>query len=94
MVEQIAAAGKEQSEGIEQINRAVSEMDSVTQQNAALVEEAAAAAESLKDQADRLSSAVGVFKVGEGDAQLTAKRTAVINVPTSRAAPITPAAIT
>jgi len=86
MVEQIAAAGREQSEGIEQINRAVSEMDSVTQQNAALVEEAAAAAESLKDQANRLSGVVGVFKVGEGGAQLTAKRTAVISAPTKPAA--------
>ncbi|HEY1150434.1 MAG TPA: methyl-accepting chemotaxis protein [Pseudoduganella sp.] len=94
MVEQIAAAGREQSEGIEQINRAVSEMDSVTQQNAALVEEAAAAAESLKDQADRLSGVVGVFKVGEGGAQLTAKRTAVISAPTKPAAPNRAAAIT
>jgi methyl-accepting chemotaxis protein len=63
MVEQISVAGREQSAGIEQINRAVSEMDGVTQQNAALVEEAAAAAESLQQQAERLSSVVGVFKV-------------------------------
>jgi len=63
MVELISAAGREQSAGIEQINKAVSEMDGVTQQNAALVEEAAAAAESLQQQAERLSGVVGVFKV-------------------------------
>jgi len=74
MVEQISAAGHEQSAGIEQINRAVSEMDSVTQQNAALVEEAAAAAAALQDQAQRLSSVVGVFKVDGAGAAATAPR--------------------
>jgi len=60
---EIASASQEQSSGIEQVNRAVSQMDTVTQQNAALVEQAAAAAGSLEEQARRLSDAVAVFRV-------------------------------
>ena len=52
----------ELASGIEQINQAITQMDEVTQQNAALVEEAAAAAESLQDQAANLSQPVSVFK--------------------------------
>ncbi|ALM83185.1 methyl-accepting chemotaxis protein [Bordetella sp. N] len=63
---EISAASEEQSSGIDQVNRAVSQMDEVTQQNAALVEEAAAAAGSLQEQAQRLAEAVSVFKVNEG----------------------------
>jgi methyl-accepting chemotaxis protein I, serine sensor receptor len=59
---EIASAAMEQSTGIDQVNRAVSQMDEVTQQNAALVEEAAAAANSLEEQARRLSAAVAVFR--------------------------------
>ena len=59
---EIAAASAEQSTGIEEVNGAVSQMDEMTQQNAALVEEAAAAAEALQDQASVLSQAVAVFK--------------------------------
>lgn len=59
----ISIATKEQESGIEQINQAICEMDNVTQQNAALVEEAAAAAESLQDQAQNLADIVNVFKV-------------------------------
>ncbi|AHN75905.1 hypothetical protein DA70_16695 [Pandoraea pnomenusa] len=62
---EISAASAEQSGGIEQVNRAVTQMDEVTQQNAALVEEAAAAAGSLEDQAHRLRDAVSVFRVGD-----------------------------
>nr|WP_317615358.1 methyl-accepting chemotaxis protein [Halomonas elongata] len=58
---EITAATGEQSEGISQVNVAVSELDRMTQQNAALVEESTTAAEQLKDQADRLSAAVGGF---------------------------------
>ncbi|CUJ70843.1 Ribose and galactose chemoreceptor protein [Achromobacter xylosoxidans] len=58
---------EEQSSGIDQVNRAVSQMDEVTQQNAALVEEAAAAAGSLQEQAQRLAEAVAVFKINAGD---------------------------
>jgi methyl-accepting chemotaxis protein-1 (serine sensor receptor) len=63
---EISAASEEQSSGIDQVNRAVSQMDEVTQQNAALVEEAAAAAGSLQEQAQRLAEAVAVFKLNEG----------------------------
>ena len=58
---EITAASTEQSQGIEQICIAVSQMDEVTQQNAALVEQAAAAAESLKDQGELIMGAVSVF---------------------------------
>jgi methyl-accepting chemotaxis protein len=60
----ISDASREQSAGIEQVSRAVVQMDEVTQQNAALVEEAAAAAESLEGQAQTLARAVSVFRVG------------------------------
>ncbi|ARP84495.1 chemotaxis protein [Bordetella genomosp. 8] len=63
---EISAASEEQSSGIDQVNRAVSQMDEVTQQNAALVEEAAAAAGSLQEQAQRLAEAVAVFKLSQG----------------------------
>ena len=63
---EITAASVEQSQGIEQVNQAVAKMDEMTQQNAALVEEAAAAAESLQDQADGLAQAVSVFKLASG----------------------------
>jgi methyl-accepting chemotaxis protein len=60
---EISAASSEQSGGIEQVNRAVTQMDEVTQQNAALVEEAAAAAGSLEEQANRLKTVVSVFRL-------------------------------
>ncbi|KAG0923828.1 hypothetical protein G6F32_014130 [Rhizopus arrhizus] len=58
-----SAAAEEQSSGIDQANRAVAQMDEVTQQNAALVEEAAAAASSLETQAQRLQGAVSAFRL-------------------------------
>ncbi|MGH8779895.1 methyl-accepting chemotaxis protein [Paraburkholderia sp.] len=61
ILEEISHASREQSAGIEQVNRAVGEMDQVTQQNAALVEQAAAAAHSLKDQVDVLREAIASF---------------------------------
>jgi methyl-accepting chemotaxis protein len=60
---EISSASHEQEAGIHQINQAVADMDAVTQQNAALVEEAAAAASSLQDQASQLAAAVGTFKL-------------------------------
>lgn len=66
IMDEISSASREQSEGITQINLAVTEMDSVVQQNAALVEEAAAAAGSLQEQAERLNEAVSVFRIQEG----------------------------
>lgn len=65
MMGEISIASAEQEAGIEQINRAIAEMDTVTQQNAALVEEAAAAAASLQHQASDLAQTVSVFKLGE-----------------------------
>ncbi|WP_459708434.1 methyl-accepting chemotaxis protein [Paraburkholderia sp. 2C] len=61
ILEEISRASREQSAGIEQVNRAVGEMDQVTQQNAALVEQAAAAAHSLKDQVSGLRDAISTF---------------------------------
>jgi methyl-accepting chemotaxis protein len=63
IIAEIAAASNEQSTGIDQVNQSVTSMDEVTQQNAALVEEAAAAAESLVEQANTLNDAVSVFKL-------------------------------
>lgn len=62
---EIANASQEQTSGIDQINIAVIEMDNVTQQNAALVEQAAAATQSLQDQTDNLSQVVSIFKLNE-----------------------------
>ncbi|HZV65077.1 MAG TPA: methyl-accepting chemotaxis protein, partial [Telluria sp.] len=64
---EIANASLEQSRGIEQVNMSIIEMDSMTQQNAALVEEAAAAAQSLQDQASELAHVVSIFKLVEGE---------------------------
>ena len=71
IISEIAAASAEQTAGIEQINRAIMEMDNVTQQNASLVEEAAAAAESMQDQAGSLAKAVEVFKLDGYQATLS-----------------------
>ena len=63
MIGEITAAAGEQSQGIGEINGAVAQLDQMTQQNAALVEESTAAAESLKEQAVRLAQVVGTFKL-------------------------------
>lgn len=63
IMSEITAASQEQSSGIEQVNLAISHMDEMTQQNAALVEQAAAAAESMQEQAGALTQAVSVFKL-------------------------------
>ncbi|MEW6339584.1 MAG: methyl-accepting chemotaxis protein [Paraburkholderia sp.] len=68
IVAEIAAASEEQGRGIEQVNLAVNQMDKVTQQNAALVEEAAAAAQSLEEQATTLKGAVAIFKLASAEA--------------------------
>jgi methyl-accepting chemotaxis protein len=67
IVGEISSASKEQSLGIGQVGDAITQMDKVTQQNAALVEQGAAAAMSLRDQAQGLVAAVSGFKVGSGD---------------------------
>jgi methyl-accepting chemotaxis protein-1 (serine sensor receptor) len=63
IMEEIAAASIEQGRGIEQVNQAITQMDEVTQQNAALVEEAAAASQSLQDQGRQLTEAVAFFQM-------------------------------
>jgi methyl-accepting chemotaxis protein len=65
LLQQIASAGGEQSQGITQVGAAVSQLDQVTQQNAALVEQTTAASESLKQQSRRLTEAVAVFRLGD-----------------------------
>ncbi|MBP0588862.1 cache domain-containing protein [Paraburkholderia sp. LEh10] len=70
---EIAAASEEQSSGISQVGRAVTQMDEVTQQNAALVEQAAAAAASLQDQAARLRQTLGAFRVNGGETAVAPK---------------------
>ncbi|MDR6743322.1 methyl-accepting chemotaxis protein [Herbaspirillum sp. 1173] len=67
VVAEISAASGEQSDGIEQINQAIVQMDEVTQQNAALVEEAAAAAQSLEEQSNHLQKTVAIFKLSDKD---------------------------
>jgi len=84
---EISAAGREQELGIGQINQAVAEMDTVTQQNAALVEEAAAASESMQEQAAALAEMVSRFKL---DASHSAPAAApVLRKPAVKAAPAT-----
>ncbi|CAN5666107.1 methyl-accepting chemotaxis protein [soil metagenome] len=65
IIGEISAAATEQSSGIDQVNTSVGELDQMTQQNAALVEESAAAAESLKHQAGSLAQVVATFRLGE-----------------------------
>ncbi len=74
IMSEITSASVEQSQGIEQVNTAITQMDEVTQQNAALVEEAAAAAESLEEQAQNLVELAGIFKLEEGTSQRAPKR--------------------
>ena len=64
IIGEITAASGEQSDGIGQVNVAVNQLDQMTQQNAALVEQSAAAAESLKDQATRLAQVIQIFRLG------------------------------
>jgi methyl-accepting chemotaxis protein len=68
----IQAASSEQSSGIEQINQAIVQMDQVTQQNAALVEQSAAASESMQEQAKKLSEVVSVFQLDRQHAAIAA----------------------
>jgi methyl-accepting chemotaxis protein len=65
IIGRISVASTEQAEGIADVNRAVGQMDGMTQQNAALVEQAAAAAESLHEQTVNLAKAVAIFKIAQ-----------------------------
>jgi len=73
IMSQISHASEEQSLGIAQVNDAITQMDQVTQQNAALVEEAAAAAESMQEQSAKLAEAVGVFKLDASQMAMQAR---------------------
>jgi len=84
IVSEIAAASDEQRAGIEQVNLAITQMDQVTQQNAALVEEAAAVAESMQQQAHGLAELVAIFRTGPDPV--------AASVPRPRAAMAAPAA--
>ncbi|MFZ3287617.1 MAG: methyl-accepting chemotaxis protein [Telluria sp.] len=90
IIGRISLASTEQAEGIAEVNRAVGQMDGMTQQNAALVEQAAAAAASLHDQTVNLAQAVSIFKI-DGDvpaqAQLNADPDAGFHDPEERRAP-------
>jgi len=70
IIGEISAAAREQSEGIAVVNGSVVQLDQMTQQNAALVEESAAAAESLREQSARMAEAISVFKFGGSAARL------------------------
>ena len=76
IMSEIAAASIEQSAGIEHVSQAITQMDEVTQQNAALVEQAAAAAESMEEQANGLTEAMSVFKLGTAGGEM---RTVIAN---------------
>ena len=94
---EITAASQEQSTGIEQINQAIGQMDQVTQQNAALVEEAAAAAGSLQDEAVNLTRVLSAFRleaVASGAAATTSTNTFHITKPAVTRAPTKQPAIT
>ena len=66
IIGRISIASTEQADGIAEVNRAVGQMDGMTQQNAALVEQAAAAAESLHEQTVNLARAVAIFRIAPG----------------------------
>jgi methyl-accepting chemotaxis protein len=89
LVTEIADASVEQTSGVEQVTLAIGQMDEVTQQNAALVEEAAAAAESLEEQARGLMQAVSRFKLGGEVERKTTQKPAVL--PTATRKPAKPA---
>ncbi|HEY5805118.1 MAG TPA: methyl-accepting chemotaxis protein, partial [Lysobacter sp.] len=98
IIADITAASLEQSTGIEQVNQAVTQMDEGTQQNAALVEEASAAARSLEQQSEQLVQTVAVFRLAStsGSAVAVPRAPAMVAVaapaPAHRSAPVTMAA--
>jgi hypothetical protein len=76
IMSEISAASEEQSGGIEQVNQTITQIDDATQQNAALVEEAAAASVSLEEQTRLLSKALSVFKFAQNTTQSGTRKTA------------------
>lgn len=81
IIAEIAAAAQEQSSGIEEVNKAITQLDEVTQQNAALVEEAAAASKSMDDQSNSLQELVAIFNVGDQAAMAPAPRSSKPKAP-------------
>ncbi|HNZ90293.1 MAG TPA: methyl-accepting chemotaxis protein [Acidovorax sp.] len=86
MIGEITAASTEQSAGIAQVNQAVGNLDQMTQQNAALVEESAAAAQSLREQAEQLAQTVSVFKVNAAAYGVPVPMARAVPAPVSRVA--------
>lgn len=95
MIRDIASAAREQTAGIEQVNTAISQMDEMTQQNAALVEEATAASQSMVDQANDMGQLVSFFSVGQmaavaaGPSHATG-RAATVKIPPKKAKAVKP----
>ncbi len=88
---EISAASQEQASGIEQVNQTIVQMDETTQQNAALVEEATAAARAMEEQADGLAEAIAVFRIEGGAAPLAMPAAPASTVPLPpRKAPTAP----
>jgi len=95
IIAEIAAAGQEQATGIDQINKAITQLESVTQQNAALVEEAAAASESMANQSVGLQQLVGQFTIAESymeQGSAPVPKRAAAPQPTAARRPAAPAA--
>ena len=87
LIGEISASATEQRDGIGQVNQAVSNLDQMTQQNAALVEESSAAATSMNEQAQRLADVVAVFNVGQGAVAALARPTVAAPAARAPAAP-------
>ena len=87
LIGEITASATEQRDGIGQVNQAVSNLDQMTQQNAALVEESSAAATSMNEQAQRLADVVAVFNVGQGAVAALARPTVAAPAARAPAAP-------
>jgi len=93
IVSEIAAASAEQSSGIEQVNIAITQMDEVTQQNSALVEQNAAAAKALEQQSQAMDFRVSVFRLGRDTADAASRAADVAKrAPAKPAAPLRAAA--
>ena len=90
IIGRISVASTEQADGIAEVNKAVGQMDGMTQQNAALVEQAAAAAESLHEQTVNLARAVSVFKIEGFETLAEAEDSAEFQDPLERRAPGSP----
>ena len=87
MINQIAQASAEQAEGVSQVHTAISDIDGATQQNAALVEQTSAAAESMSEQATELSRNMSFFKTGASNLQRAPKAQIAAAKPTALSAP-------